>query len=134
MREIKFRALNLSGEKFYGYLVIDYNNRHYITQPLKNGHYLVEVDPETVGQYIGLKDVNNTEIYEGDIVKVIDFSDDYTLHQIEYCAEKWDYPAFELVPDLGVGSNGIAHCIASDEEDIEVIGNIHENPELLEGE
>ncbi len=125
MREIKFRGKRIdNGEWVFGDLVHSFwrSSVIYINDQ--------EVDPETIGQYIGLIR-DNVYMYEGDIVKVIDYIGNYTLHQIKYCAEEWNYPAFELCPDLGVDSNAIAHCIASDEEDIVVIGNIHEHPELL---
>ena len=84
----------------------------------KNG-MRYEVDPSTVGQYTGLTDKNGgKKIFEGDIVKRYDSARAYQV--------KWNptFPAF--------------WCFRSSDykflltEDFEVIGSIHDNPELLE--
>ena len=72
---------------------------------------------ETVGQYTGLTDKNGKKIFEGDIIK--DRFDD--IGQIEY---KPKYAAFIIQG----WETGFAFWV---KKDIEVIGNIHDNPELL---
>ena len=80
-------------------------------------------------QFTGLYDKHGREIYEGDIVKTTDGIEE-SIHEIKYCID-FEYPAFELVPTPDVGCNALQHAICSGDEEIEVIGNIYESPELL---
>ena len=84
------------------------------------------VNPETISQYVGLTDKNGTRIFERDIVRHKD-----TLHEVIFC--KINGCAFFgiTMPDRGEIWNfdGITRA-----DRMEVIGNIHDNPELLKGE
>ena len=125
MREIKFRAwikeLNEIRE-------VEYINfwKKMISFPNKfcKEYYLnVDFDEIELMQYTGLKDKNNKEIYEGDIVKlranhgigVIKYYDEWGVFVVEYIKPR---------PLVVLGMNYY-------KEDIEVIGNIYENSELL---
>lgn len=91
-----------------------------------------KVRHQTVGQYTGIKDKNGKKIFEGDIVQ---YQPEYWCEPlqsvVEYYADKWNYPAFDL-KDHDYEANGL-QC-AHEEGGCEVIGNIHDNPELLEVE
>lgn len=92
-----------------------------------------EVVIETVGQYTGLNDKNGKRIFEGDIVR---YRPEYWCEPqqsvVEYCADKWNYPAFDL-KDHDYEANGL-QCAHEEGIGLEVIGNIHDNSELLEVE
>jgi uncharacterized phage protein (TIGR01671 family) len=119
MREILFRGKRVdNGEWIYGDLLTptDIMNVWEISENTGMGDRY-DIDPETVGQYTGLTDKNGKKIFEGDIIK--DRFDD--IGQIEY---KPKSSAF-IVKDWETG------YVLWFEKDIEVIGNIHDNPELL---
>ena len=91
-----------------------------------------EVVPETVGEYTGLKDQNGKKIFEGDIVRYRhEFWQCPMQSVVEYGVDKWNYPAFDFKDNDYYEANGLqlAHEM---EIEFEVIGTIHDNPELLE--
>ena len=129
MREILFRGkTKADGYWLYGDLVHLVYNEGLVF--MFNGvGILEEIDPETVGQYTGLKDKNGKRIFEGDIVQWKDENFNNYTSVVEWCGEKWNYPAFDLAKH-DYECNGLQYvhedCI------IEVIGTIYDNPELLE--
>lgn len=88
-----------------------------------------EVKPETVGQFTGLTDKNGKKIFEGDIVKGdlgLGYGDNES--HIAYIEYQEDGMSFCLVEIL---EEDFGKC-AEISDDLEVIGNNHDNPELLE--
>lgn len=141
-REIKFRGKMVDSDDWwmYGYLreVWGEKQRNFVIAPAKkfqsDGCTDKEEDyvqVETIGQFTGRTDKNGKEIYEGDIVRVPSL-DPFGLTE--------DDVLTNAIVTFYMGSfiveyNGGKHitellCLKDDE--IEVIGNIHDNPELLE--
>lgn len=158
MREILFRGkgtcgLN-AGDWIYGYYVKDF------WKPTRCGCGIIpidkerggycEVNPSTIGQFTGLTDKNGNKIFEGDIIRYADndeynyyldslkhpkeyegfnFNNMWTVDEIVY-GIKSGYPAFDL-NSHNFDCNGLSMLNESRQYHYEVIGNIHDNPELL---
>ncbi len=141
MREILFRGKNcVTNNWVYGnYCAAEYLNsngvEHLIIEVPRNG-VSARVIPETVGQYTGLTDKNGKKIFEGDIVRAYDY-----VFSIKYgkCggtpnADNYGYMGFYLEA-VSEGTKLCARYGLRDDicyfTDIAVIGNIHDNPELM---
>lgn len=123
MREIKFRGRKLVGEDagkwVYGWLGTNIKGNTIIKDD--NAQFPVAVDADTIGQYTGMKDCNEVEIYEGDIVfdadecGVVEWDDSKHMFIINH-ESGWCNPMCEYYSD-----------------DLGVTGNRYDNPELLGG-
>ena len=127
MREILFRGKQIydDGEWIIGHYACRYGT-HYIYFPKTNPYSFDHefIIPETVGQYTGLTDKNGTKVFEGDIVKV-SYTGGFEIGTISWSNLNFRF-CFNTPEGFSYGFN------VSDE--FEVIGNIHDNPELIEGE
>lgn len=99
--------------------------------------HCVDVSPETVGQFTGLTDTNGTKVFEGDILKFTDKNADYEwIGKVEFGNPNAEYNwGFQLVYIKGTKPNTDILLWFDMEETgaySKVIGNIHDNPELLE--
>lgn len=120
MRTIKFRGKRLdNGEWVIGQLVKMWGEWHILNSDNVNTAY--PVDPATVGQYTGLKDTNSREIYEGDIFQAGYFGGVNVV--------MWDN---ENARYIGRSPQGCISYVGR-EPAVKIIGNIHDNPELLKG-
>ena len=118
-REIKFRGKRIdTGEWVYGYLADDNYINDINTVDLSS----VEVDPDTVGQYTGLKDRNGDDVFEGDLLRT--FEDDIMV--VKWVGSGFISSCIKPAITGLINTNRYAYPVS------EVIGNIHDNPELLE--
>lgn len=141
MRTIKFRGKRIcTGEWVYGsYAPNTYDEEKalIITYfPYDPDYVWEDVDPATVGEYTGMKDKNGKEIYEGDIFKDssgvlrtvfrvpggLAFEENPVAFGYDHRAPVYPYSPLAESPNEA----WISQCC-------EVIGNIHDNPELLKG-
>ena len=164
MREIKFRGkavwsldkldeLNINHVNgwVYGNLVMYDDTPFIVTLSLEDDVYdfWVKVQPKSVGQYTGLEDKNGTQIYEGDIVTGESFETSMLKHwktgllkhldyEVEYVPEmyviKYHEASFKTFNSKGGWVAVLNHHVSSEVEDLQVIGNIFDNPGLMEVE
>jgi uncharacterized phage protein (TIGR01671 family) len=161
MREILFRGRSLeTGIMVYGSLIVtkkcdaaDKENTDDFVCTLKsvrtqivNCHFTADVDPETVGQYIDRDDSDGVQIFEGDIItyckryeyeimeewdeerELEEIPDYWKIGAVEWMGRYDDF-SFDL-RDSDLDYNAL-EFIVTEGYQIEVIGNIHDNPELL---
>lgn len=139
-REILFRGKDLETSKWlYGSVIKTPNHTHISTS---GEAFPAKVEPETVSQYTGLTDKNDTKIFEGDILQ----GDEYP-----YCSDG-DYNYYAEVVWFDNGCCGFGLCTHKnpksavrgisdgncewfedfDSNNWSVVGNIYDNPELIE--
>jgi len=131
-REILFRGQRIDNGKWVcGYGII--HGEHYDRKDnerkcsifmeydsvSKLNYQLVEVNPETVGQFTGLLDKNKTKIFEGDIITLIGVTsnENRIIRKVEYIKERAQFMSgmYPLIQSIEI---------------VLVIGNIHDNPNL----
>lgn len=97
--------------------------------PAPNGWDDYEVIPDTVGQFTGLLDKNGKEIYEGDVIRS-DCGNGEVRHLISFFDIIASFVA-EMLPDNDINDYCTLRQAWILKYNKEVIGNIHDNPELL---
>ncbi|PAF19722.1 YopX family protein [Terribacillus saccharophilus] len=151
MRKLKFRAWDKEKNKFFeptykayrgeledlsisltGDLTLRTFDKPAIHQSLFPDRFEIE-------QFTGLKDKNGTEIYDGDIIQFVDFDttgghrDDHEyiglVKDSNGLFEVWNSPESEY---FGCDGSFILHFISFQDDELEIIGNIHEHSHLLE--
>ena len=134
MREILFRGKSELLGWVYGWYCpeVKWGEHHFpvgITQKTKEG-WLDDavVIPETIGQFTGLTDKNGKKIFEGDIIKIPDDYEEFGINAGEIYEVYFAFGGFRLKPKYSQAKG----FWLEDDETVEIIGNIHDNPELLE--
>ena len=136
MREILFRGKRVGeGTWKYGSYVEQYGTTQiYLRNGAdEDGFDCYHVEPETVGKYTGLTDKNGTKIFEGDICEITTFTyEDEDIQLVGKVCFKYSSFVFQGLkhPDDEV----LFSSVCDFDTDVEVIGNIHDNPELIGGE
>ena len=127
MRQIIFRGKRKDNGKWvYGFYALFASNKglkHVIYTGAGNGYVIsYEVIPETVGQFTGLCDKNGKKIFEGDIVKCLSLEYGYVNKEVYYAEGRAKF----VLRNCGTDYEFDEYI------DVEVIGNIYDNPKLLE--
>lgn len=142
MREILFKGKRLDNgewvEGAYCSIVCDDSFTPMIERPcivdLEFGFWY-EVDPDTVSQFTGLCDKNNVRIFEGDIVHILGDWESENWRGVNYNALIAFIDGGFCAIDGTIEEHGFRrYALARMDFTLEVIGNIHDNPELLEVE
>lgn len=140
MREILFRGKSIEDNKWvYGDLIREKKSfgkictRIYRTT--NNGWELIDVDSKTVGQYTGLNDKNGNKIFEGDIIKQYFKKLDSKYPEYNYCFYDiggvfWHPHQVRFLRTSKLFTDTYPKMF--DHYEYEIIGNIYDNPELLE--
>lgn len=134
MRQIKFRGKDSNtGEWVYGSLVLPIGGtpRIYVQDVKTEGvaaFFAYDVEESTVGQFTGLLDKNGNKIYEGDIVVRHYIEGDVTY----ICKYEEEYACFAFVTNIEYGDYNYFQKM--DSPKLQIIGNIHDNPEILKNE
>lgn len=146
MRQIKFRAKGLIDDNWhYGsYVYTDDNkNNPFASEPVKEKHHIIqyypgdwnlggwepiEINPNTLGQFTSLKDKNGKEIYEGDVIafnwRSCDGVDITDLLEVRFIRG-----VFAFLWDGDIDHE--ANIVSPTHEWATVVGNIHDNPDLI---
>ncbi len=152
-REIKFRGKRLdNGEWIYGDLlhiaggcIIYYGSQTESESIEDRPNLAIElymdevapVDPDTVGQFTGLTDANGQEIYERDVVNLCrTYRYDERFGVVTFHQEEVRFAALDISPFMNDEKGKVFWRMDKffiEERKTKVIGNIHDNPELLKG-
>lgn len=130
-REILFRGKRKANGKW-----IEGGVRNRFTALFGEERYIIHCEdeynviPETVSEYTGLTDINGAKIFEGDIVKHL-WSKNGKFKQYETFVITYEKGSYYICP---VNKSETVWKVHIPDSDMEVIGNIWDNPELMKGE
>lgn len=134
-REIIFRGKSLKEGKWVEGFLIENQNRTFICKGHPENLYIVEVDPETVSQYIGLNAIDGAKIFEGDILDTM--TSQYSSNGYSFIV-KWEgaklYLQYQGYCFGGYEENNWMNqypLTPKNVADLRIAGNIFDNPELI---
>ena len=123
MRTIKFRGKDIANEEWiYGSLVTDGYKYHIVGELETEAHEYNEVEKETVGQFTGLKDSLGNDIYEGDLLS----RNTGLTYQVYWNNNESGFN----MKNTSWADDDCPMNFYNVEGRFEVVGNIHDNPEL----
>ena len=136
MREILFRGKRVDNGKWIQGDIVQFPVHGVVRIVEQEPSYKdAEVDSDTVGQFTGLTDKNGRKIFEGDIIHLeysqVFFGGEYFG---EYTAEVSYKEGCFITDGINNGDEIETPLSGFDNDEVEIIGNIHDNPELLGGE
>ena len=122
-----YRTSYKNGDWVYGLLTDAENYAGFAEMTNTNGVSGIEVDKNTVGQFTGLTDKNGKKIFEGDILVI------WNEYEHPVLVKFLDFGWHCVIPNVNVYIH-YRHRLENNTAKYEVIGNIHDNPELLEAD
>lgn len=120
-RKILYRGKTLNGEWVYGLPCGTDKNGDINTLLIENTQQKIDVIPETVGQFTGRLDNHINEIFEGDILRLTSRLFNYVIKVV------YDNDECRFIGEKADGMWAEFACLGN----VEVIGNIYDNPELM---
>lgn len=132
MRELKFRAFDTENKEMLEVQELDYedswNGQPRVRTTMYNDYF--DTEEMILMQYTGLKDKNGVEIYEGDIVQARYFEDSTSeKYVVKYDTDRAGFFPFACGDGCGCCETDVISAIYA-----EILGNIYDNPELIEKE
>lgn len=122
MREHKYKAKRLDNNEWVeGYYWQNWCGNHFVRTTIEHGRIMIkdyEIDPKTLCEFTGLYDKNKVKIYEHDIVQDRYGNKQEVKYGIWNCGCCYDVYGWDILDN--------------EDESLKVIGNIFDNPELLE--
>ena len=135
MREIKFRGRRMRSSDWIVGAYIPPDFTFWNAPSIADRNFRYEVEPESIGQFTGLVDIGGKEIYEGDILesRASENSLDWKRWEVSF-RDGWFEAAYERIRRKKPQYERT--CLCEDEitfYGFVVIGNVTDNPELMEG-
>lgn len=123
----KFRAWDKISDKMFPVMMIDFGQSYVMIEEINGLWCERDFDDIELMQYTGLHDVHGKEVFEGDIVKIPEDYDKFGRNAGEILKVAFDSGCFRLKRPNSKGRG----FYFEDDNTVEIIGNIYENPELL---